>query len=175
VAIFRDEVTILKSYDLGEYDKILRVFGKRRGNFSAVAKGVRRLSSRKSGHLQTFNLCKLACAEGKSLDVIVEAEEYFILDTQDVGVDEYKRIGFAGMVLDKFLPQGISDTGVFEMWQNFIRSDRGENATWNFVIGVLDKQGFVSQKSKEDLVRLADKYSKLKVLRSEVERILENI
>jgi DNA repair protein RecO len=175
MAIYRDEATILVSHDFSEYDKILTLFGKRKGKFSAIVKGVRRLSSKKSGHLQTFSLVKLACAEGKNLDVIVEAEEYYTLDTQQVGIQEYERIGFSGLVLNKFLPEGVSENDIFEMWEEFIRSTHTDVQTWDFVIGVLEKQGFMSNEVKKDLEKLAKKYSKLDVLKSEVDRILNNI
>lgn len=175
MAIFRDEATILTSHDFSEYDKILGLFGRRRGKFSAIVKGIRRLSSRKSGHLQTFSLCRLACAEGKNLDVVVEAEEYFTLDTQEISVDEYERIGFVGLVLNKFLPEGVTEIEIFNMWDRYIRSDHDEGQTWDIVIGVLKMQGFMSDESIGELKKLADKYSKLDVLKSEVDRILSNI
>ncbi len=175
MAIYRDEVTVLKSHDLGEYDKILGLYGCRRGKFSVVAKGVRRLSSKKSGHLQTFSLCRVACAEGKSLDVVVEAEEYFTLDTRDIEAEEYERIGFSGLVLNKFMPEGVSDSDIFDLWAKYIQSPHSQQETWDFIITVLDKQGFISPEMESDLIALAKKYSPLEVLKSEVEGILNNI
>lgn len=106
MAIYRDEVAVLKSRELGDFDKILVMFGKRRGKFSAVAKGIRRLTSRKRGHLETFNLCKVSCAEGKNLDVITEAEAYVIVDPDNLDSAEYDALGFAGLVLDTFFAGG---------------------------------------------------------------------
>lgn len=175
MAIFRDEVTVLKSRDLGEYDRILILFGKRRGKFSVVAKGVRKLTSRKSGHLQTFCLCKVACAEGRSLDIIVDAEEYFSIDGKNIPVDEFARIGLAGRVMDKFLPEGVPDMKIYGMWTGFIQGRHSLIETKDFVVGVIDLLGFVSSAHKKAWDEVEEDKISIDILQKWVERILNSI
>lgn len=175
MAIFRDEVTIIKSRDLGEYDRILILFGKRKGKFSVVAKGVRRITSRKRGHLQTFSLCKVACAEGRSLDIVIDAEESFSLDGKVIPVDEFERIGLAGRIMDKFLPEGVPDMRVYNMWQTFIQGQHSLLETKNFVVGVLNTLGFVSAVQKKAWDEVADDKLEINTLQKWVEGILNNM
>lgn len=175
MAVFRDEVTVLKSRDLGEYDRILILFGKRRGKFSVVAKGVRKMTSRKRGHLQTFCLCKVACAEGRSLDIIVDAEEYFSLDGKNIPVDEFARIGLAGRVMDKFLPAGVPDIKVYRMWKIYIQGQHSILETKDFVVGVINILGFVSSAQKKSWDEVAEDKINVDVLRKWVERILNDM
>lgn len=58
----------------GEADRIIVLFTKDFGKLALVAKGVRRLKSRKRGGLEIFNLIKFSGAHGRSLDILTEVE-----------------------------------------------------------------------------------------------------
>lgn len=161
MAIYRDEVIILKARDLGDYDKILSLFGRRKGKFSAVVKGMRRPTSRKSGHLQTFNKVKVSCAEGKSLDIVTEAESILELDSQKISNDQFERLGFVGLVLENFLPEDVSEPDVYRAVSHYIETDFSEEQTKALIVGVLEILGFAGEKQRnlsyEKLQLLVDK------------------
>ena len=71
---YKTEAIVLKRTNLGEADRLVTVFSKHRGKLTLLAKGIRRLTSRKKGHLELFNRVKLQIANGKNLDIITEAE-----------------------------------------------------------------------------------------------------
>lgn len=71
---YRDEAVVLRTHQLGEADRIVTMLGRRRGKIRAVAKGVRRTSSRFGSRLEPFMVVDLQCYEGRSLDVIQQAE-----------------------------------------------------------------------------------------------------
>jgi DNA repair protein RecO (recombination protein O) len=71
---FSDEGIVLARRNYGEADRILVLFSKHHGRISLLAKGIRRLTSRKRGHLEVFNYLKFQAIKGKGLDLIVEAE-----------------------------------------------------------------------------------------------------
>lgn len=54
--VYQDEVVVLRSLPLGESDRILTLFGRRRGLVRAAAKGVRKTSSRFGGRLEPGSL-----------------------------------------------------------------------------------------------------------------------
>jgi DNA repair protein RecO (recombination protein O) len=74
VPTYRDEAVVLRTHQLGEADRIVTMLGRRRGKIRAVAKGVRRTSSRFGSRLEPFMVVDLQCYEGRSLDVIQQAE-----------------------------------------------------------------------------------------------------
>ena len=143
MALYKDEGAILKGQDLGEYDRILTIFGQKTGKFSAIAKGVRKLTSRKRGHLQTFSISRFSIAEGKSLDIIVEAENLFSLDTEMIDTETFERIGFAGMVLDKLLPEGVPEKKIYGWWSEYIEGHLDDTSTKQFVLRTLVELGFM--------------------------------
>lgn len=60
--------------DLGEADRILTLYTRDHGKLRAVAKGVRRTSSRSAGHLELFTRVDVLLARGRELDVVSQAD-----------------------------------------------------------------------------------------------------
>lgn len=71
---YRDEVVVLRTHKLGEADRIVTMLSRRHGKIRAVAKGVRRTSSRFGARLEPFMVADVQLYEGRSLDVIQQAE-----------------------------------------------------------------------------------------------------
>lgn len=75
MATFRDEAVVLRTYQLGEADRIISLFTRKHGKLRAVAKGVRRTSSRFGARLEPFSHIDVQLAEGRgSLDVVTQVE-----------------------------------------------------------------------------------------------------
>lgn len=71
---YRDEVVILRTHKLGEADRILTLLSRRHGKVRAVAKGVRRTSSRFGARLEPFMVADVQLYKGRSLDIVQQAE-----------------------------------------------------------------------------------------------------
>ena len=71
---YRDEAVVLRTHKLGEADRIVTVLSRRHGKVRAVAKGVRKTSSKFGARLEPFSQVDLQFATGRTLDVIVQAE-----------------------------------------------------------------------------------------------------
>lgn len=71
---YRDEVVVLRTHTLGESDRIVTMLAKGRGKIRAVAKGVRRTSSRIGARLEPFMVADVQCYEGRSLDTVTQVE-----------------------------------------------------------------------------------------------------
>jgi DNA repair protein RecO (recombination protein O) len=74
MALYRDEAVVLRTQKLGEADRIVTLLARRRGRVRAVAKGVRRTRSKFGARLEPFSHVDLQCYEGRTLDVITQAE-----------------------------------------------------------------------------------------------------
>jgi hypothetical protein len=64
---------ILKRKDFGEADRVLTVLTNRYGKISVIAKGVRKITSRRAGNIEVLNLVKLHLFKAKSY-TLSEAE-----------------------------------------------------------------------------------------------------
>jgi DNA repair protein RecO (recombination protein O) len=74
VPLYRDEAIVLRTHKLGEADRIITLLTRHHGRVRAVAKGVRRTTSRFGSRLEPFTHVDLQLAEGRSLDTITQAE-----------------------------------------------------------------------------------------------------
>ncbi|MBD0293157.1 MAG: DNA repair protein RecO [Jiangellaceae bacterium] len=74
MSLYRDEGVVLRTQKLGEADRIITLLTREHGRVRAVAKGVRRTSSRFGARLEPFMQADLQFATGRSLDVITQAE-----------------------------------------------------------------------------------------------------
>jgi hypothetical protein len=72
--LYRDDGVVLRTQKLGEADRIITVLARKTGRVRAVAKGVRRTKSRFGGRLEPFTHVDLMLHQGRSLDVITQAE-----------------------------------------------------------------------------------------------------
>jgi len=65
---------VIKSYRLGEADKIIKLFTPDFGLISAVAKGAFNIKSRFGGRLELYNVIDCELSKGRTLDIISQAE-----------------------------------------------------------------------------------------------------
>jgi DNA repair protein RecO (recombination protein O) len=72
--VYRTEAIVLRRTDFGEADRLLTVFTPGRGKLRLIAKGARKPSSRKSGHVELFSRGQFMVAVGRELDIVTQAE-----------------------------------------------------------------------------------------------------
>lgn len=107
---FRLEAVVLRHADWGEADRLLSLYSRERGKVRAVAKGARRIRSRKAGHLEPFTCVVLQLAKGRDLPIVTQAD-----------------------TLEAYLPlrENLLLTGyaayVVELLDRFTYEDEGEN------------------------------------------------
>jgi DNA repair protein RecO (recombination protein O) len=71
---YSTEAIILRHTDLGEADRILTLMTPYKGKVRAIAKSVRRPSSKKAGHLELLCYSQLQIAVGRNLDIVTQAQ-----------------------------------------------------------------------------------------------------
>jgi len=74
VPTYRDEAIVLRTHKLGEADRIITMLTRVHGKVRAVAKGVRRTSSRIGSRLEPFMVADVQLYEGRNLDVVNQVE-----------------------------------------------------------------------------------------------------
>lgn len=72
--VYRTRAIVLKSREQGEADRVVTVFTPQLGKRTLLARGVRKPTSRKAGHLEPFMHVALLLARGRTWDIITQAE-----------------------------------------------------------------------------------------------------
>jgi len=70
----RVEAVVLRHADWGEADRLVTLYTREEGKLQAIAKGARKIRSRKAGHLEPFTRVALLLARGRDLWIITQAE-----------------------------------------------------------------------------------------------------
>jgi DNA repair protein RecO (recombination protein O) len=68
------ECVVVRHSNWGEADRLLVLFTREAGKLRAVAKGARKMRSRKAGHLEPFTRVKLLLAHGRDFWIVTQAE-----------------------------------------------------------------------------------------------------
>ncbi|RJP54157.1 MAG: DNA repair protein RecO [Anaerolineaceae bacterium] len=71
---FRASAVVLRHADWGEADQLLTLYTRERGMVRAIAKGARKITSRKGGHLQPFTYITVQLAKGRDLLIVTQVE-----------------------------------------------------------------------------------------------------
>ena len=93
----RVEAIVLRHADMGEADRLLTLFTRELGKVRAVAKGARKVRSRKAGHLEPFTRVNLQLARGRSMFIVTQAET---MDAHLPLRDDLTAIGYTSYVLE---------------------------------------------------------------------------
>lgn len=77
--LYRDEAVVLRNQRLGEADRIVTLLTRTHGRLRAVAKGVRRTSSRFGARCEPFSHIELQLATGRSFEVLTQVQSLSLL------------------------------------------------------------------------------------------------
>ena len=108
----RVHAIVLRHADWGEADRLVTLFTREQGKLRAVAKGARKVTSRKAGHLEPFTHVKLQLARGRSLFIVTQADT----------IDAY-------LPLRETLEMTGTASYVVELLDRFVYEDEGANPT----------------------------------------------
>lgn len=111
----RAEAIVLRHSDWGEADRILTLYTRQMGKVKGIAKGARKMRSRKAGHIEPFTHVDLQLARGRDLFIVTQAEA---LDPYLRLRDDLVRVGYASYVvelLDRFTYEEDENPSLFRL------------------------------------------------------------
>ena len=143
---YRTEAIVLKRTDFGEADRLLTLFSKDLGKFSAIAKGARKPQSRKTGHVELFMRSKFFIAKGRNLDIITQAE---MVDPHAPLREDLLRVSHASYaveLLNRFTVEEDPHPGIYDLLDDtlsrFSVTDDLNLATRYYELRLLSLTGF---------------------------------
>lgn len=113
--LYRTEAVILRRSDFGEADRLLTIFTPKYGKRRVVAKGARKTTSRRAGHVELFNRAELQLATGRNLDIVTDAQ---IVEPYKRLHEELPRLSYAYYVaelLDKLTIDDEENWPIYEL------------------------------------------------------------
>ena len=107
---FRVEAIVMRHSNMGEADRLLVLYTRQKGKVRAVAKGARKMRSRKAGHVEPFMQVSLQLAKAHGPYIVTDAE---MIEAYQPVRDDLVRTGYAAYVV--------------ELVDRFSYEDEGEN------------------------------------------------
>lgn len=117
---FKTEGIIIKRRNIGEADRFLSVFTKHHGKITIKAVGVRRIMSRRSGHVELLNHAVLTLYKSSGYALPILTESQALEDFSEIKRDLI-RIGFAYHIcelIDGLCPENQDNRAVFFLLQD---------------------------------------------------------
>lgn len=146
MATFSAEAIVLRRANFAEADQVVTLLTRFQGKIATVAKGVRKMGSRKGGNLDLLNHVKLHLAEGKNMDIITEVD--LISAWPQIKIDLGK-ISLAYQIIetiDKFLTEKQEHEQIFRLTREALEllevSNKPELVTYALQLKLLSNLGF---------------------------------
>ncbi len=141
------EGIILKRRNLGEADRILTVFTLQRGKITVLAKGVRRIHSRRAGNVELLNRVSLYLHQARTFLILTEAAS---LDTYQKLKEDLTLSTYAFHIIelvDKLTAENQENRSLYtelvEVLQRLSRKPR-QILVRAFEVKILSNLGFIS-------------------------------
>lgn len=143
---FKLEGIVIKRRNIGEADRIITVFSKSLGKVQIKAKGVRKISSRRSGHIELLNHCVLSLHQASLMPILTEVQSF---ENYSLLKSDLKRIGSAFHIcelVDGLCAENQANEEIFELLSSTLKklssAEILSNVIYEFEIEILKLLGF---------------------------------
>ncbi|GAB4489053.1 MAG: DNA repair protein RecO [Anaerolineales bacterium] len=99
---FRVTAVVLRHSDWGEADRLLTLYTREQGKLRAIGKGLRKMRSRKAGHLEPFTHVTLQLARGRDMAIVTQVETLNAYLPLRDDLQRTARAAYVIELLDKF-------------------------------------------------------------------------
>ncbi len=150
---FNVEGIIIKRRNFGDADRMLTVFTKYHGKIAIKATGVRKITSRRSSHVELLNHATLGLYKGNGFPVLTEAQT---INSFAAIKNNLEKIGFAYHMcelIDGLCPEGQEQPAIFNLLVSSLadlsKSDELATTIHGFEVELLTMLGYWN-KATED-------------------------
>lgn len=117
---------ILKRYDHGEADRVITVCTKEFGKCVLIAKGVRKINSKRKGHLELFSHVQLSFVEREGWGILTEVDTIEQFDSIIHSWEHLGNVFHIGEIIDRLLPEQEQQERVYTIFLRYLRALEGE-------------------------------------------------
>lgn len=106
---------VIRRVNIGETDKLITLITRYNGKIVVLAKGIRKITSRKAPHLELLTFVKLSIVRGKTWDYIIEAETIESFPYLRLSLEKIAWVYKIIEQTDRLLSEGIEFRVIFDM------------------------------------------------------------
>jgi DNA repair protein RecO (recombination protein O) len=119
---YTTEAIILRRVDFGEADRLVTLLTPDVGKLRVLAKGARKITSRKAGHIELFARTTVQLAKGRTFDLVTQAE---LIEPHRVLREDVSRGSLAHYLcelVEQFAPEDSEDAELYAWLSNALLS-----------------------------------------------------
>lgn len=113
--LYRVHAIVIRRRDWGEADRLLTLYTRENGKIQAVAKGARKPTSRKAGHVELFTRTRLLVARTRSIDIVTQAETVEAYRALRESLEASTLAHYFAELLDRFTGEEEADAALFDL------------------------------------------------------------
>lgn len=148
MSLYRDSAIVLRTWKLGESDRIVSMMGENSGKIRAVVKGVRKTKSRFGSRLEPLSMVSLLCWKGRDLDIVSQAETIELFRHTREDLDRLYKANVILEAVEQVAQEGHCDTELYKLIIGVMRVIEDDNPPMvlgSFIWKFLALQGYSPQ------------------------------
>ena len=165
--IYKVEAVVLARKNVGEADRILTIFTKQYGKLRVLAKGIRRVTSKRAPHAEVFSRVNMMLHRGKTnLDLVGEINPLESYQVLRKNLEYVSAAYYLCELVDRLLPEKQEHRDVYALLSNNLAKLNGESQNTEYI----------GNEFALELLRLIGFLQKDKILKSEeTEHYIESL
>jgi hypothetical protein len=147
---FRTEGIVIKRKNYGEADRIITILTRDYGKLAVKASGVRKITSRRSSHIELLNHVSLGLYKGSTFPVLTEAK---MVDDFSAVKNDFTKVGLAYHLcelVDGLCPDEQENSNVFYLLRNFLTQLAESDEVLEEAVSLTPTRNYMPQPSEID-------------------------
>jgi DNA repair protein RecO (recombination protein O) len=155
IRAFKTDAIVIKRKNIGESDKLITVLTKRFGKIQIKAIGIRKITSRRSPHVEPLNLTSISFYKGKGIPILTEADSRNSFSEIKKDLKKVAYAYYACELIDCLCPNEQEVGQIFCLLENLLGDiSDGPNTLSlikEFEIDLLNNLGFINPKVENEI------------------------
>ena len=119
--VYKTPAIVLRQRRLGDADKIVTLYTANFGKLDAVAKGVRRVTSRLAGHVEPLSHGSFMIAHGRNLDIVTQVQTIETFQPLRDGLERLSRALYVAELVDRSTEERAENFALYRLLLNTLR------------------------------------------------------
>src|SRR3989339_835119 len=111
---------VLNRKNFREYDQMISFYTKEFGKLEALAKGIKKITSKQSGYLEPFSLVEAEMIYGKEINRLIKVQPIEIFKNIRQNLQKSLTVGSIVGLVDKMLRTGEEDERIFYLLKTWL-------------------------------------------------------
>ncbi len=164
----KDQGFIIRRVNFGDSDRFLTLFTQNHGKIEVVAKGVRKITSRRGGAIELLNLIEFQTVKSAKNRILTEVQLISSNDHLKKELKHIEKVFLMCELVDAFMPEGTAHADVFDLMVRALAHVTTDEKTLTYfqarllsILGFWDHQ--VSFKNAEHVTNMVEQVMERKL------------